>query len=625
MSAKQDCGACSKAVFSTEKVEGAGKWWHRGCFKCSETSCGITLNLKTFQAKEGKLYCGQHVPKHKATAIADSMSMVQALNAPKKGNEGLHKVQLGTGEAPTYGIETMSHQHALNAPRRSAENIGHVQKTPRGLGSDSDVSGRNSTGSRGSRGSLTEKKEVQRRGPGRTRVTGSTESCHASNEDAPKKGLLSKQPIPLPPRAPSFPREASTATLERAHTDLTIRNQHLTSLLMDAQRKALEQAREIGVLRHALTVQERQRQAMDTGIMGACARPRMRGGELSESNSYVDDLPVRDGENDASADTSFDALADHDESQQQSERDDSCSSIAEEAIDRDAKLLVLLSCRDQTIATLQHTVSTLRAEVASLRLGEKHHEEEMQALREELRRYEEGAWNGEHGEVRGRPRQRGSPKTAKATEQKEEPQHLRKPRMLHRRTYVDPSGKEFVVMESAREVAEAEGGDANEGPKWLDLERSPRLQMVPQSLERRNGTLGQPPAAARRATSMNSNLSSLAHLKPPRMEIPSIPTSSASPTRRGILNSHPRALDLSPTKSVSFHLTPHDADAGHTPQIVDPVQNRLTQLEMERDGLEEELLMRYTEIRKNGEWFVNELEKRDRELEQIRREALVLK
>lgn len=73
---------------------------------------------------EGRIYCGQHVPKHKLTSIADSMSTQHAINAPKKSSEGLHKIQVGTGEAGNVGIDSMSNQHAINAPKKSYEGIG---------------------------------------------------------------------------------------------------------------------------------------------------------------------------------------------------------------------------------------------------------------------------------------------------------------------------------------------------------------------------------------------------------------------------------------------------------------------------------------------------------------------
>ncbi|KAJ3101560.1 hypothetical protein HDU96_009930 [Phlyctochytrium bullatum] len=141
----QLCGKCDKTVYATEKVEAASKWYHKGCFKCADASCNIQLNLKTFQAAHGAIYCDKHVPKHKAAQIPDPVSIQHAVHVPKKSNEGLHKIQVGTGETPKYGIDTISTQHALNAPKSTAENLGHIQKgdrspTKTGFGSAQDLS-----------------------------------------------------------------------------------------------------------------------------------------------------------------------------------------------------------------------------------------------------------------------------------------------------------------------------------------------------------------------------------------------------------------------------------------------------------------------------------------------------
>ncbi|KAI9201845.1 uncharacterized protein BJ171DRAFT_461933 [Polychytrium aggregatum] len=129
----QDCGACNKVVYQTEKVEAAGHWYHKGCFKCADAECGISLNLKNFKAANGAVWCEKHLPKPKATTVSDSVSVMHALHAPKKTTEGLHKTQVGTGEAPSFGLDTISTQHALAAPKKPIENIGNIQK---GAGQD---------------------------------------------------------------------------------------------------------------------------------------------------------------------------------------------------------------------------------------------------------------------------------------------------------------------------------------------------------------------------------------------------------------------------------------------------------------------------------------------------------
>ena len=113
----QECNKCFKTVYVTEKVEiGQGKWIHKSCFKCSDPSCVISLNLKNFKVAENQVWCNKHEPKHNAqfqSIGVDSLSQQHLLNSPKKQSEGLHKVQLGTGETPTYGLDSLPLQFAL--------------------------------------------------------------------------------------------------------------------------------------------------------------------------------------------------------------------------------------------------------------------------------------------------------------------------------------------------------------------------------------------------------------------------------------------------------------------------------------------------------------------------------
>lgn len=44
--------------------------WHKGCFKCTE--CGMTLNMKTYKGFNKSPYCEAHIPKAKATTVAET-------------------------------------------------------------------------------------------------------------------------------------------------------------------------------------------------------------------------------------------------------------------------------------------------------------------------------------------------------------------------------------------------------------------------------------------------------------------------------------------------------------------------------------------------------------------------
>jgi len=83
---------CGKTVYANEAVTTADRSWHKACFKCQETGCGITLTIKNFTRSDEKIYCEKHVPKYKANVGQDSMAMNSARAAPKlKGVSGIKK------------------------------------------------------------------------------------------------------------------------------------------------------------------------------------------------------------------------------------------------------------------------------------------------------------------------------------------------------------------------------------------------------------------------------------------------------------------------------------------------------------------------------------------------------
>ncbi|MBN3293042.1 CSRP1 protein, partial [Polypterus senegalus] len=49
------CPRCSQAVYAAEKVVGAGKAWHKSCFRCAK--CGKGLESTTLADKDGEIFC----------------------------------------------------------------------------------------------------------------------------------------------------------------------------------------------------------------------------------------------------------------------------------------------------------------------------------------------------------------------------------------------------------------------------------------------------------------------------------------------------------------------------------------------------------------------------------------
>ena len=84
MSASAKCPSCSKTVYPEEMVQVAGGKWHSWCCKCPGEcgkACGISLDHRTAMAHEGSIYCKKHVPKPKATAVADDIMVAHAVRA----------------------------------------------------------------------------------------------------------------------------------------------------------------------------------------------------------------------------------------------------------------------------------------------------------------------------------------------------------------------------------------------------------------------------------------------------------------------------------------------------------------------------------------------------------------
>ncbi|XP_060517366.1 LIM and SH3 domain protein F42H10.3 [Cylas formicarius] len=69
MSTKQ-CARCEKVVYPTEELKCLDKVWHKLCFKCKD--CGMALNMRNYKGFNKEPYCEAHIPKAKATTMAET-------------------------------------------------------------------------------------------------------------------------------------------------------------------------------------------------------------------------------------------------------------------------------------------------------------------------------------------------------------------------------------------------------------------------------------------------------------------------------------------------------------------------------------------------------------------------
>jgi hypothetical protein len=67
MSSSHKCRRCGKTVYATEEMRAGDMYFHKGCFKCMDESCGITLTMSNFLIYKDGIYCKKHVPKPKHT------------------------------------------------------------------------------------------------------------------------------------------------------------------------------------------------------------------------------------------------------------------------------------------------------------------------------------------------------------------------------------------------------------------------------------------------------------------------------------------------------------------------------------------------------------------------------
>ncbi|XP_063239117.1 LIM and SH3 domain protein Lasp [Bacillus rossius redtenbacheri] len=64
------CSRCEKTVYPIEELKCLDKIWHKQCFKCQV--CNMTLNMRNYKGFNKQPYCEAHIPKAKATTMAET-------------------------------------------------------------------------------------------------------------------------------------------------------------------------------------------------------------------------------------------------------------------------------------------------------------------------------------------------------------------------------------------------------------------------------------------------------------------------------------------------------------------------------------------------------------------------
>ncbi|KAK9877459.1 hypothetical protein WA026_018568 [Henosepilachna vigintioctopunctata] len=83
------CARCDKTVYPTEELKCLDKTWHKPCFKCKE--CGMALNMKNYKGFNKEPYCEAHIPKAKATTMAETPELKRiAANTKIQSNVKYH-------------------------------------------------------------------------------------------------------------------------------------------------------------------------------------------------------------------------------------------------------------------------------------------------------------------------------------------------------------------------------------------------------------------------------------------------------------------------------------------------------------------------------------------------------
>jgi hypothetical protein len=117
------CAKCNKTVYPVEEVKCLDKLWHKACFKCNE--CGMTLNMKNYKGFDKMPYCNAHVPKAKATIVADTPEMKRLASNTKIQSNVQYHAEFEANKSKFTAVTDDPESKRLAANQQTISNISY--------------------------------------------------------------------------------------------------------------------------------------------------------------------------------------------------------------------------------------------------------------------------------------------------------------------------------------------------------------------------------------------------------------------------------------------------------------------------------------------------------------------
>ena len=123
---REKCPVCEKTAYPAESYPFKSKLYHKTCFRCS--NCKTSLTPGTCFSNNSHLYCKIHIPTPKASAVADSKEMTQAIETQRKIHDAIVASNSEESNKPLFSTDLPSLMQAQQTiiqvlPRESADLI----------------------------------------------------------------------------------------------------------------------------------------------------------------------------------------------------------------------------------------------------------------------------------------------------------------------------------------------------------------------------------------------------------------------------------------------------------------------------------------------------------------------